>query len=86
MLKFPANEQPIEHTCSNGTTFKADRADLRNGVKVSNFSNLNDLEKVTADFAEFGAWHALTVREHLNGFPGYDAIKYNFVPHDDLEN
>jgi hypothetical protein len=35
-----------------------------------------------ADAAEFGAWHAYTIHPTLNGFPGYDSVKFNIVNDD----
>lgn len=69
------NEQPLEHISSNGTKFISDRCDLRNGVRVLRPEGLSD-EQYCADSVEFGAYHAYAIHGHLNGCPGYDAVKY----------
>ncbi len=69
------NNTEIQHVCSNGTRFESDTADLRNGVSV--FSDAQGPLEYGKDCAEFGAWHALQIHPHLNGFPGYDAIVYD---------
>ena len=74
MAKF-INEQPIEHSSSNGTTFKADRADLIGGVTVQAYSHTSEKDKM-ADFAEFAAWHTHCIFNQLNGFNGWSAVKY----------
>jgi len=31
---------------------------------------------MAADFSEFGAWHSSVIWEDLEGFAGYDCVKY----------
>ena len=69
------NTTPIEHTCSNGTTFSCSCGDLSDVVHVWHMWHITD-EQRCADFMEFGAWHALWIHPHLNGFSGYDAVVY----------
>jgi len=76
------NVTPIEHTCRNGTSFKCERADLKGGVTVTQAWGDANPEKRMADFAEFGAWHAHWIHEHLNGFQGYDCVRYVFTEED----
>lgn len=71
------NETPIEHTCRNGTVFRSSRADLADVVQVKRSS---DWPQTCADFAEFGAWHAMEIWPHLNGFQGYDCVRYRGLP------
>lgn len=72
------NATSFEHMCKNGTVFKADRCDLKNGVKVYSSWEIDKL-RFAADFAEFGAWHFSEIWKQLNGFGGYDTIKYEMV-------
>lgn len=69
------NECNFSHTSRNGTHFKADRCDFQNGVEVEKPSGISELD-LCADFAEFAAYHAVAIHERLNGFPGYDTVKY----------
>ena len=71
------NTSRIGHMCRNGTYFEAARADLAGGVTVrfSEYGKRSD--EVLADFAEFGAWHCSNIHPHLNGFGGYDNIRFN---------
>lgn len=71
------NDTPLEHSCANGLTFKTETADLRKGVTVVKGDFwFEDALKMGADFAQFGAWHAMEIRPNLNWFAGYDAIHY----------
>ena len=70
------NETPISHFCYHGTTFSADRADLRNGVEYAAPRYVSP-EEIMQDFFSFGAWHAFTIHPELNGFQGYDSIKFS---------
>ena len=74
MGKF-VNASSLEHICRNGTVFKADRCDLKGGVKVSSSWEIDNL-RLASDFAEFGAWHRSEIWAQLNGFGGYDNILY----------
>jgi len=69
------NAKSFEHTCSNGTVFKSERGDLASGVKVLQSFDIDVNEKM-ADYAEFGAWHSIIIHPNLNGFAGYDCIKF----------
>lgn len=71
------NTESLEYMCSNGTTFKADRCDLKGGVRVLEAWETTPEQKM-ADFAEFGAWHLANIHPNLNGFAGYGSIKYSF--------
>ena len=69
------NEKPLEHTSSNGTTFKADRCDLRGGVIIEYPSYLLTDQQKMDDFLQFGAWHRGEIWQRLNGFSGYDCVQ-----------
>lgn len=72
------NENPISHTSYNGTEFTADRADLRNGVTAAVPDRIR-ADQIMTDTAEFAAWHRGQIWEQLNGFSGYDCIRFNIV-------
>lgn len=67
------NDTPIEHTCRNGTTFFSSRADLADTVEIRTTGRG---DQIAADCVEFGAWHAREIWPHLNGFSGYDTVRY----------
>jgi len=69
------NKTPLTHTCRYGTTFTADRADLRNGVEYSTFA-LPSRETLAHDFFEFGMWHANQILPELNGFQGTGSVRF----------
>lgn len=71
------NDKPFAHRSKNGTTFEADRCDLKGGVTVTKTKGATE-QATCADFAEFAAYHALVIRERINGFHGYDAVCYTF--------
>lgn len=68
------NELPLEHTSSNGTTFKAVRSDLKGPVTVSFPSWPLTEEQKREDFLQFGTWRRGCIFKQLNGFSGYDRI------------
>lgn len=72
------NEKPFSHRSANGTNFKADRCDFKNGVMVERPLDISDAQ-LCADFSEFGAFHALAIHERLKGFAGYDCISYTIT-------
>jgi acyl carrier protein len=70
------NDLPLEHTSSNGTTFKAERCDLKGPVTVSFPSWPLTEEQKREDFLQFGTWHRGCIFNQLNGFSGYDCITF----------
>ena len=72
------NDKPFEHHCRNGTTFKCSRCDFRDVINVSNPDNPTT-EKLMKDVAEMIGYHAFNIWEQLNGFSGYDAVRFNFA-------
>lgn len=71
------NADPCSHRGPNGTEFRADRCDLQGGVRVTfpTYRELTDLDKML-DAADFAAWHRNCIWDQLNGFSGYDCIKF----------
>jgi hypothetical protein len=69
------NNTPIEHRSKNGLVFKSENGDLRTGVTVEESYSIT-ADAIFSDIVEFGAWHAMQIRPNLNGFSGYDCIKY----------
>lgn len=78
---YPMNDKPYSHTGRYGTTISCDRCDFKTPVTVaSEFvgagGTSEDWQKVTADVAEAMAYHAIHIHPELNGFSGYDTIRY----------
>lgn len=71
------NERPFSHVCHNGTRFDCERCDLRGPIEVRTLGEI-DRERLTADFAEFAGWHGVNIHPYLNGFNGYDCLKFVF--------
>lgn len=69
------NENLISHTSRNQTLFLADRADLRHGVCIFK-PKLISQDDLAQDIAEFAAWHRGCIFDQLNGFQGYNNVRY----------
>ena len=67
-------DQPITHRTHHGTVFMCSRADLDAPIRV--YDRARDDMDFARDVAEFTGWHATTIWPDLNGFPGYDTIKF----------
>lgn len=67
-------ETPLEHRSHHGTVFVAKRADLQGGVVFEHAPESGAARM--SDVAEFTAFHALRILPHLNGFQGYDCIRF----------
>lgn len=80
-MRPPMNDKPYSHNGRHGTEFKSDRCDLASGVEVTKPEGITDAQ-FAADLAEFGAFHALNIREDLNGFSGYDCVDYTVIQGD----
>lgn len=73
------NDSPFEHLCHYGTQIKSSRCDFREGVEVHHLEGAK-IEHIMADIGEVMGWHAMNIIPRLNGFNGYDCLKYTFVP------
>jgi len=72
------NNKKFEHTSHYGTHFTSERCDFKDGVTIQRSIHLDDVGFVT-DIAEMVGYHATNILPELNGFQGYDAIRYNIV-------
>lgn len=68
-------KDPFSWMSERGTMFTGTH-DLSDGVNVSKPKSEVTLE----EFFCFGAWHALHIWGDLNGFSGYDCVKFNYAP------
>ena len=77
MLKnTPMAERKFGHTSRNGTKFKAERCDFKTGVRVIKPAGISEA-RYCQDVCEFGAFHAMNIRDELHsGFGGYDTIDF----------
>jgi hypothetical protein len=77
------NHRPFEHRCRYGTVFKASRCDLAEGVEMIVPRDLSQ-EKRASDISEMIGYHcSMILNEHLNGFAGYDTIRYRITEVDE---
>lgn len=60
-----------------GITVEASRCDFKEGVTVYYNAGM-PADRLARALAEVMAWHAVNIRPQLNGFCGYDCIRYSF--------
>lgn len=80
------NKKKFEYHSRNGTLFKCDTCDfstpidvyaqydsfVKEGVKFEALSKL-----ILPDVAEMIGYHAINIHPELNGFAGYDCLRFN---------
>lgn len=70
------NGKPFSYYSSNMTHFYASRCDFSSGVTVLRPKHISDAAFAT-DICEMTGYHCLNIRdEHLNGFAGYDVVRF----------
>jgi len=74
----PLNENSFSHYCHNGTWFECDRCDFGAPVKVRNDNEDLSLPQLMSDVAEMIGFRTCNIWPELNGFQGYDCIKWEF--------
>lgn len=75
--KYPCNSEPLTYTTyDNAVKFVCPVSDLREVVDVYISDSVSTEQHLKKYYLEFGAWHAMEVREKLNGFPGYDCVTF----------
>jgi hypothetical protein len=68
------NDRPFSHIGPNGTHFHCKRGDL--SVNVTCEDVPEDALRFAQDVASFVGVHALDYWPHLNGFAGYDTLRF----------
>lgn len=83
------NEKPFVYHTSDGVVFTCERADLTKPIQVKGLAiNLDaegNLSNALRAVAEMAAFHRAEVWPTLNGFSGYDCIKFEEVPDEGTE-
>jgi hypothetical protein len=74
-MKTILNEKPFEYCSSNGTVFKADRCDFQGGVTATVQEDISR-EDLMTDVAGMVGFHATNIWSKLNGFQGYDCVRF----------
>jgi hypothetical protein len=69
------NEEPFEYE-TRFVSFSGDRKDCQGNVKVEAYEDTTEAQLLEA-VSEFIWWHMTYVLENLNGFAGYDCIRYD---------
>lgn len=69
------NKKPYVYEARNGTKFTCSRSDLADKVKYSN-DIIITIDQLMTDVAEMAAMHAMFTRPELNGFAGYDTLRF----------
>lgn len=71
------NERPFTYLAHHGTEFQASHCDFRDGVSCISHEDATQ-EQLMADVAEMAGYHAVNIWPELNGFSGYDCIRFQW--------
>ena len=69
------NEKRWKHHCSKGTIFTCKRCDFKAPIFYKTRTDITTSQLI-ADVAEMIAYHSLIIWPELNGFSGYDNLKF----------
>jgi hypothetical protein len=74
--------QRFSHICRNGTQFQADRCDFASGIihYIPATTQKDYPQLLAADVAEMIGFHAVNIWPNLNGFQGYDCLRFVICP------
>lgn len=72
----PKEYPPFEYTSRYGTVFTAKRTDFAGGVTVLLSKPDLKTDQLISDVAEMIGFHATNIHPGLNGFQGYDCIRW----------
>jgi hypothetical protein len=71
------NEESFTYVSGNGTRFECERSDFRGLVHITRPAGLQEW-RFLQDFAEMIAHHRGEVWPRLNGFSGYDTLRFYY--------
>ena len=77
------NEYPFEYETSDGYRFKCPRSDFREPIEITgmpcNIKEEHNLHALLTAVAEMISYHRNAIHQKLNGFSGYDCLKWKDV-------
>lgn len=71
------NDKPFSFISRNGSHFTCKRCDFKGDIKVKTSVKK---EFFALDVAEMIGYHATNIWPELNGFSGYDTIRFDYAP------
>jgi hypothetical protein len=71
-------DKPFSHRGRRGTVLRAARCDLAGGVTLTVPKGISR-EHLAADIMQIAGYHAAVVLPDLNGFSGYDTLRFTIV-------
>lgn len=69
------NNKKFSHYCGNGSYFECERCDFTKPIVAKVPEKLTE-EQFATDVAEMIGYHAQAIWENLNGFQGYNTIRF----------
>ena len=75
-MKNYLNDQNFVYTSRHGTTFYSERCDFKGGEVIYKLGKVTHPQLLMADAAEMMAFHAINIHPRLNGFQGYDTLRF----------
>jgi hypothetical protein len=76
------NDKPFTWHSPQGTVFSGERHDLGGGVHVS----VKRSELKMFDLYQFTHWHTMWIHPDLNGFSGYDCVRFVFADGEEVRS
>jgi hypothetical protein len=70
----PINDKPFTYETRSGAVFRCNTSDLRGDIRVTGYSE--EPAKFAVEVAEMASHHAIEVWPKLNGFQGYDTLRF----------
>lgn len=68
------NKQTFSYISHYGTQFECSRCDFKAPIRISEAQG--DEHQRKSDLAEMIGFHAVNIHPNLNGFQGYDCLKF----------
>jgi hypothetical protein len=72
------NDKPFSYVSRNGTRFFCKRCDFRDEILYHSNHELG-LGETMVNVAEMIGYHATVIHPGLNGFQGYDCVRFRYV-------
>lgn len=73
------NDEALYYKTDNGYIFTSSNWDMRNVVYVEYNGFCHSKETISKAMFEFGCFFGINVHHRLNGFRGWDTIKFEFI-------
>lgn len=76
--RCPMKDKAFQYISNHGTIFECSKCDFSTPIVVFGNASTKNKGLLVLDVAEMIGYHAVNIRPELNGFAGYDCLRFEY--------